>query len=170
MQSPQQGPYVITRDSDSQPQRRNDDLPLGPGAPMNVSPQPSYQPSQPAYGANPPPMQAPAYAPQPQPYYPAPDPYRPLPPRNVGARLDTKDEIITGSIGRKKREKTLAKKSAQKTEHLARQPAKPAPKTATNSAAMTSGDLFSPVPMAKQNGTPSSVDIGQATLKALKAN
>ena len=59
---------------------------------------------------------APSYAP-PQQSYPShavPNPNRPLPPRNIGAKLGGKEEIMTGSIDKKQaaHEKPLGKKPA----------------------------------------------------------
>jgi extensin-like protein len=159
----------------SYPQRGYNDLPLGNrpqeydqpqyGQQMQQSrnyPQAAAQPvelhPQPSYPQNT--MQAPAYAPQPQPYYPpsAPDPYRPLPPKNVGAKFGNKEEIMTGSIGKKEKLKSGHEKA------LARKPAPQAAKP------MANGDLFSPVPMASQKVAPRKMPIEEATLKALKAN
>lgn len=189
-----QGPAVVTRENYSQ--RGYNDLPLGAGAPQYEppmqaarSPYPQQYPQggqpvdlhpQPSYAQNPPMQAAPSYAP-PQRSYPAamPNPNRPLPPRNIGAKLGGKEEIMTGSIGKKTaHEKPLGKKPAvhAKAAHKAAPKAavkpavqavsKPAPKTAP----MTSGDLFSPVPMAAQNSAPRKTPIEEATLKALKAN
>lgn len=187
--------------------RRNDDLPLGGsapryepqyapapqargypqqggqqygGQPMQVSPQPVYSE---------PPVHAPAYAPEPQ--YPAADPYRPLPPRNVGARRKSDDDIVTASIGKDQKkpdEKTshrkpppakghAKKKSHHAVKHAAPKPApvRPTPRVAEPKpaarkpvAAMTSSNLFSPVPIAAQGNPPSAKSVGDAALKALK--
>jgi hypothetical protein len=182
--------------------RRNEDLPLGGdapryepqytpapqvrsypqqqpvgGQPMQVSPQPSY--AQPTYAE--PAMRAPAYAPEPQ--YPAADPYRPLPPRNVGAKRKSDDDIVTASLGKEnKKNKKLNGKAARKTSPAKAQAnkpphhamkksapkhalAKPMPQPAPQAAkpattrpaapmSMTSSNLLSPVPIAAQ-GSPS---------------
>lgn len=198
---PMQGPTVVTRENYSQ--RGYNDLPLGGGAPQYEpptraarSPYPQQYPQggqpvdlhpQPSYAGNPPMQAAPSYAP-PQSYPAAmPNPNRPLPPRNIGAKLGGKEEIMTGSIGKKKaaREKTLGKKSAPHAAAHKAAPkitAKPAmqaapkvtskttPKPAPKTAPMTTGDLFSPVPMAAQHNAPRKMPIEEATLKALKAN
>lgn len=161
--------------------------PQAGGQPVDLHPQPSY-------AGNPPMQAAPSYAP-PQPSYPAarPNPNHPLPPRNIGAKLGGQEEIMTGSIGKQKaaHEKTLGKKSApyataahKTAPKIAAKPVvqkatsktapktalKPAPKVAPKAAPMTSGDLFSPVPMAAQHSAPRKTPIEEATLKALKAN
>jgi hypothetical protein len=155
------------------------------GQPMQVAPQPSY--GQPGYAE--PAMRAPAYAPEPQ--YPAADPYRPLPPRNVGAKRKSDDDIVTASVGkdRKKKpnEKTSHKKTAPAKAHAKQPPhhavkhvaPKPAPRAAEAKPAarkpapakpvsMTSSNLLSPVPIASQGNPPSAKSVGDATLKALK--
>ncbi|HVT55106.1 MAG TPA: extensin family protein [Xanthobacteraceae bacterium] len=168
-QAPAYGPSVIR--AENYGERRYNDLPLGTrppeyaprqaarasypqagGQPMDLhAPQPSY--------ANPPMQAAPSYAPAyaaPEPVYRASDPYRPLPPRNVGARLKRNDEIMTGSIGKHAEKKSPHPKRAQK-----------APST---SKPMTNADIFSPVPISSQGAPTRSQSIGDATLKALKAN
>jgi len=177
-QAPYYGPSVIKADDHAQ--GGYNDLPLGNRPPEYAPrqtarasyPQTGAQPmdlhapqAQPSYPANPSMQAAPAYAPPQQPYYPAPDPNRPLPPRNIGAKLKSNDEITTGSIGKhaekkKAHEKALVKKhephpqSAQKTQPTA----KP----------MTNADIFSPVPMSSQGAAPRAKAVGDATLKALK--
>jgi hypothetical protein len=204
MREPIQGPTVVTREDHSQ--RGYNDLPLGERppqyeppmqaarAPYSQSypqpyPQAGGQPvdlhPQPSYAGNPSMQAAPSYAP-PQQSYPAavPNPNRPLPPRNTGAKLGGKEEIMTGSIDKKKtaHEKTLGRKTvpqaaaANKTApKIVAKPTvqaapKVTPKSASKTTPMTSGDLFSPVPMAAQNSAPRKTSIEEATLKALKAN
>lgn len=92
------------------------------GRPLDLGPQPR------AYA----PVQTPAYQPPaPQPVYRAPNPYRPVPPANVGARLKSKDEILTGSIG--------GKKAAQAAKPAAHRPVAGRP-----AAAVAASDLLSP--------------------------
>lgn len=185
-QASMQGPSVIARES--HPRRGYNDLPLGErppeygprqaarasypqagGQPMDLH----GQPRQPSYASQPmqaAPGYAPAYAPQPS--YPAPDPYRLLPPRNVGAKLESRNEIMTGSIGgksgtKKPHAKLHAKKQAP---HRAPVAQKPAPKPQPAAKSMTSTDLFSPVPMASQNGAPRKEPIEEATMRALRAH
>lgn len=195
-QVPQQAPVYQPAPRANYSPRQGSDLPLGGnapryepqyapapnarypqgGQPMQVTPQPNY--AEPA-------MRAPAYAPEPQ--YPAADPYRPLPPRNVGAKLKRNDEIVTGSIGKDQNKpheqaadkKTHAKAHAKKPPHRAvkqvapKPVSQPAPQTAAKPApakpaAMTSSNLFSPVPIAAQGNPPSAKSVGDAALKALK--
>jgi len=212
-QAPQQAPVYQPAPRANYSPRQNGDLPLGSnapryepqyapaqnaraypqggqpmgGQPMQVTPQPVY--SEPSYAA--PPMRAPAYAPEPQ--YPSADPYRPLPPRNVGAKRRSDDDILTASIGKDKKTpngkaahaKTPAKTHAkQSPHHVAKRAApKPAPakpvRQAVQQAAepkpaarkpvsMTSSNLLSPVPIASQGNPPSAKSVGDATLKALR--
>jgi hypothetical protein len=179
-QAPIYGPSVISRD---EPQRHYNDLPLGDrppeyaprraapsypqpypqagGQPMDLhAPQP-----QPSYEANPLMQTAPAYAPQP--VYRAPDPNRPLPPRNVGAKLG-KDEIVTGSIGKAVEKKKSQKKTLGKKHEP--HPAAVAHNSPPNAKPVANADLFSPVPIASQKPAPSAQSVGEATLRALKAN
>jgi len=189
---PRQQPYAVSRASE--PQQRYDDLPLGERPPeyeprrqsSQPYPQPAgaqpmdlHQQQNPTYVAAPPMQAAPSYAPNhapayaPEPQYRAPDPYRPLPPRNVGAKLKQNDEILTGSLGKKAHEKTPGRKTAhgEKPVTQARKTAaRPAPKPAQQGAPMAGTDLFSPVPMAKQSAKPGSQAVGEAALKALRAN
>lgn len=182
-QAPAYGPSVIR--AEGYQQRGYNDLPLGNRPPEyaprqtarasypQAYPEGGAQPmdlhqQRPAYPANPPMQAAPAYAPAPQPYYPAPDPNHPLPPRNIGAKLKSNDEIMTGSIGRhaekkKAHEKALGKKHEPHHAQAA-QKARPTAKP------MTNADIFSPVPISSQGGAPRAQSIGAATLKALKGN
>jgi hypothetical protein len=204
-QTPVQQPvYQPAPRANDQP-RRNEDLSLGgnppryepqyapppqahgyppAGQPMQVAPQPVY--AEPA-------LRAPAYAPEPQ--YPAADPYRPLPPKNIGARRKSDDDIVTASVGKDRKDKKkpaektshkktpAAKAQAKKSPHRAVKyaapkpaPVKPMPQpapqaakpAATRPAAMTSSNLLSPVPIAAQGNPPSAKSVGAATLKALK--
>jgi hypothetical protein len=138
--------------------------------PLDLAPQ---QP----YASNPPMMQTPpAYQPvEPRPVYRAPDPYRPIPPANVGARLKSKDEILTGSISKKHEPKAAAHHRA--APHVAQKPAhapvphRPAPVTAARKPAhapVPSGDLFSPQSVANQKFSAEPVE--QRTLRALSKN
>jgi hypothetical protein len=193
---PMQGPSVVTREN--YPQRGYNDLPLGNrppeyDPPMQAAraPYPQQYPQggqpvdlhpQPSYAQNPPMQAAPSYTPPQQSYpsYAAPNPNRPLPPRNIGAKLGSKEEIMTGSIDKKHsaHEKPLGKKPAAHTKaahktspKVAAKPvAQPAPKPSPKAAPMTSGDLFSPVPMAAQHAAPRKPPIEEATMRALKAN
>jgi hypothetical protein len=156
--------YAAAPQARSYPQRQ-----MG-GQPMQVSPQPSY--AQPTYAE--PPMRAPAYAPEPQ--YPAADPYRPLPPRNVGAKRKSDDDIVTASIGKDKKKAHAKQSPHHAVKHAAPKPApvKPLPQAAESKpaarkpASMASSNLFSPVPIAAQGNPPSAKSVGDATLKALK--
>jgi hypothetical protein len=194
-QTAARGPSAPARDSYPQ-QNYGNDLPLGERPPQyepRQAARASYpqgypqaggepmdlhgQPQQPSYASQPTqaaPNYAPAYAPQPQPSYPAPapDPYRMLPPRNIGAKLESKNEIMTGSIGKKsEKKKSHTKPLAKKHEtHRAPVAQKPAAKPRPAAKSMTSTDLFSPVPVASQNSAPRKEPIEEATMRALRAH
>jgi hypothetical protein len=198
------GPAVAMRNPEPryQPQPRysqhSNDLPLNAGYQQPPVQQHTYRPqppmperqpyAQPAsrpldlapqqpYASNPPMMQTPpAYQPvEPRPVYRAPDHYRLVPPANVGARLKSKDEILTGSISKKHEPKAAAHHRA--APHVAQKPAhapvphRPASVVAARKpvhAPVPNGDLFSPQSVANQKISAEPVE--QRTLRALSKN